>query len=67
MDLNWIQYSEFLFLAFLINKIGLSPSELVKNLEVKKDRGGRILVDNHLRVKDNVYAVGDCAVTEVSK
>jgi NADH dehydrogenase len=40
---------------------GIEPPSLVKSLEVEKDRRGRILVDEFLRVKDTsgVYAVGD--------
>jgi NADH dehydrogenase len=41
---------------------GIEPSPLVKSLDVEKDRRGRILVDEFLRVKSRsgVYAVGDC-------
>jgi NADH dehydrogenase len=46
---------------------GIEPSPLVKSLDVAKDRRGRILVDEFLRVKSRsgvyasgVYAVGDC-------
>jgi NADH dehydrogenase FAD-containing subunit len=40
---------------------GIEPPLLVKSLEVEKDRRGRILVDEFLRVKgrSGVYAVGD--------
>jgi NADH:ubiquinone reductase (H+-translocating) len=40
---------------------GIEPPPLVKSLEVEKDRRGRILVDEFLRVKgrSGVYAVGD--------
>jgi NADH dehydrogenase FAD-containing subunit len=41
---------------------GIEPSPLVKDLDVEKDRRGRILVDEFLRVKSRseVFAVGDC-------
>lgn len=45
---------------------GNTQSELVKGLPFPKDRPGRILVDEYLRVKDaiGVYALGDCAEVE---
>jgi NADH dehydrogenase len=41
---------------------GTEPPPLVRNLVVQKDHGGRILIDQYLRVKGRpgVYAVGDC-------
>jgi NADH:ubiquinone reductase (H+-translocating) len=41
---------------------GIEPPPVVKNLEVQKDRRGRILIDQYLSVKGRpgVYAVGDC-------
>ena len=41
---------------------GIEPPPVVKNLEVQKDRRGRILIDQCLGVKGRpgVYAVGDC-------
>lgn len=41
---------------------GVEPGPLVKSLDVEKDRRGRILTDEFLRVKGlpEVYAVGDC-------
>jgi NADH dehydrogenase len=41
---------------------GIEPSPLVRSLDVEKDKRGRILVDQFLRVKgrSGVYAVGDC-------
>ena len=40
---------------------GIEPPPLVGNLDAPKDKRGRIVVDEHLRVKDRpgVYAVGD--------
>ncbi|MCL6439821.1 MAG: FAD-dependent oxidoreductase, partial [Rubrobacteraceae bacterium] len=41
---------------------GIQPPPLVEGLEVEKDKRGRIIVDEYMRVKDRpgVYAVGDC-------
>ena len=41
---------------------GVESGPLVKTLDVPKDKRGRIVVDEFLRVKDRpgVYAVGDC-------
>ncbi len=40
---------------------GIDPGTLVAGLDVEKDKRGRIVVDEHLRVKDRpeVYAIGD--------
>lgn len=41
---------------------GIDPASLVENLDTQKDRRGRLLVDQYLRVRGRpgVYAVGDC-------
>ena len=41
---------------------GIAPASLVENLGAQKDRRGRLLVDQYLRVRGRpgVYAVGDC-------
>jgi NADH:quinone reductase (non-electrogenic) len=41
---------------------GIEPPPLVGDLDVQRDHRGRILIDQHLRVKGRprVYAVGDC-------
>jgi NADH dehydrogenase len=41
---------------------GIEPASLVENLDAQKDRRGRLLVDQYLRLKGRpgVYAVGDC-------
>ena len=46
---------------------GLSPSDVVRKLDCKKDRLGRIVTDDRLRVpsQPGVYAIGDCATIEV--
>src|ERR687893_613424 len=45
---------------------GIEPPPVVKNLEVQKDRRGRILIDQYLSVNGwpGVYAVGDCTSIE---
>jgi NADH:ubiquinone reductase (non-electrogenic) len=42
---------------------GVGQTAFVRSLAVEKDRAGRIVVDEFLRVKDltDVYALGDCA------
>lgn len=49
---------------------GVTAIPFVETLPVSKDRSGRILVDEYLRVKEprypNVYVVGDCAAFEVN-
>jgi len=49
---------------------GLAPIPFIKNLPLPKDRMGRLLVDEHLRVKaegvECVYAIGDCAAFETN-
>ena len=41
---------------------GIDPASLVEKLDTQKDRRGRLLVDQYLRVRGRpgVYAVGDC-------
>jgi len=45
---------------------GVSANPFVKSLPFEKDKAGRLLVDQSLRVKgyENIYAVGDCASVE---
>jgi NADH:ubiquinone reductase (non-electrogenic) len=46
---------------------GNAPLEFIKNLKtIPKDSRGRILVDDHLKVKNtkNIFAIGDCATQE---
>ena len=47
----------------LIWTAGTTIELVIQQLECQHDRSGRILVDNHLRVLDNlnVYALGDCS------
>uniref|UniRef100_A0A0B7A9J8 Uncharacterized protein n=1 Tax=Arion vulgaris TaxID=1028688 RepID=A0A0B7A9J8_9EUPU len=47
---------------------GLSPREFTRTLNCVKNKGGQILTDQFLRVKDepskNVFAIGDCSGIE---
>lgn len=45
---------------------GIGATEFVNGLPFPKDRAGRLLVDERLKVKDaaGVYAIGDCAEVE---
>lgn len=47
----------------IVLAVGLAPNPLLKELEVEKDRKGRIVVDGTMRTKSyaNVWALGDCA------
>lgn len=42
---------------------GIQPVQVVQNLNLSKDRGGRIILDEYYRVPDypEVYVIGDCA------
>jgi NADH dehydrogenase len=42
---------------------GVTPEKIVKELQCEHDKGGRIIVNEFLEVKDfgGVYALGDCA------
>ncbi|MGL4553008.1 MAG: FAD-dependent oxidoreductase, partial [Gemmataceae bacterium] len=40
---------------------GFGPNAFVAGLPFEKDRSGRLAVDGWLRVRDGVYALGDCA------
>lgn len=41
---------------------GIGPNDFVKSLSFKKDKTGKILVDNTLKIlgDNNIYAIGDC-------
>eukprot|EP00850_Spirogloea_muscicola_P007934 SM000041S15493 [mRNA] locus=s41:407125:412020:+ [translate_table: standard] len=49
--------------GLLVWSTGVGPTAFVKSLPLEKSRGGRIAVDEWLRVKDveDIYAIGDCA------
>uniref|UniRef100_A0A7I4C3B7 NADH:ubiquinone reductase (non-electrogenic) n=1 Tax=Physcomitrium patens TaxID=3218 RepID=A0A7I4C3B7_PHYPA len=49
--------------GLLVWSTGVGPSKFVTNLPFEKSQGGRIGIDNSLRVPahDDIYAVGDCA------
>ncbi|MDH6430964.1 MULTISPECIES: NAD(P)/FAD-dependent oxidoreductase [unclassified Paenibacillus] len=42
---------------------GIQPVKVVQDLNVSKDRGGRIMLDEYYRIPDypEVYVIGDCA------
>ena len=41
---------------------GVGPTEFVQSLSFEKNKAGRLLVDDRLRLTDSIYALGDCAV-----
>ena len=50
--------------GLLVWSTGVGPSPFMKRLEnFEKNKGGRVAVDNHLRVPhhEDVYAMGDCS------
>ncbi|XP_048560754.1 internal alternative NAD(P)H-ubiquinone oxidoreductase A1, mitochondrial-like [Triticum urartu] len=49
--------------GLLVWSTGVGPSEFVKSLDLPKSPGGRIGIDEYLRVPsvEDVYALGDCA------
>ncbi|KAG0588080.1 hypothetical protein KC19_2G214500 [Ceratodon purpureus] len=50
--------------GLLVWSTGVGPSKFMKKLEhFEKNKGGRVAIDNHLRVPhhEDVYAIGDCA------
>ncbi|KAM7506122.1 hypothetical protein LguiB_005026 [Lonicera macranthoides] len=49
--------------GLLVWSTGVGPSEFVKSLDLPKSQGGRIGVDEYLRVPsvEDVFALGDCA------
>lgn len=54
--------SEVLY-GLLVWSTGVGPSAFVKELQFEKSHGGRIGVDDNLRVPafEDIYAIGDCA------
>lgn len=46
---------------FAIFTGGIEPSCFIKNLKFKKDEKGFLIVDKYLRVKKNIFAIGDAA------
>src|SRR5688572_29737806 len=47
----------------IVLAVGLAPNPLLKELEIEKDRKGRIATEGTMRTKSyaNVWALGDCA------
>lgn len=53
--------------GLLVWSAGIAPQEFIQSLKsMPKDKHGRIVVDEYLKVKDNedIYAVGDCSSIE---
>src|SRR5690606_40360880 len=42
---------------------GIKPNQIVRNLEVEKDRQGRVILTKHHNIPnyEHIYVVGDCA------
>lgn len=47
--------------AMLIWTAGVKTPDAVYNLAGEKTKQGRLVVDEYLRIKENVFAIGDCA------
>lgn len=45
---------------------GIMPSQLIKSISCKHDKGGRVVANNYLEADgySNIFAVGDCASVE---
>ena len=52
--------------GLLLWSTGNGPTPFVQRVQLPKDERGRILVDEHFRVKgyDTIYALGDCSVID---
>lgn len=48
---------------FLIWTGGIRPSDLIKSMNIEKNKAGQILIDEYFRTKKykDVFAIGDCA------
>lgn len=59
-----LQGGERIDCGLILWAAGNAPVPFVKNLGIPLDRRGRIVIDDSLRVagRENVYAMGDCAV-----
>ena len=47
--------------AMLIWVAGVKTPDYVQNLNIEKDKKGRLLVDSYLRINENCFVAGDCA------
>jgi NADH dehydrogenase FAD-containing subunit len=49
--------------GLLVWATGIAPTPAAKAFDLPKDRGSRVIIDDHLKVQDhpNIYALGDCA------
>ncbi|MCE9615583.1 MAG: FAD-dependent oxidoreductase [Lentisphaerae bacterium] len=61
-----LQNGESLPYGLVLWSTGIGPRPLVRALPFAKDRAGRLLTDEYLRVKgtSHVFAIGDCAIIE---
>lgn len=61
-----LQSGEEIGYGLVVWSTGNGPTDLVANLDLPKDRARRVLTDASFRVagRDDVYAIGDCAVIE---
>ncbi len=50
-----LEYDLFIFAG------GILAADFVRNLPFEKNSLGQLEVDGHLRVKENIFAIGDCA------
>jgi len=47
--------------SFCVLATGIKASDFVENLDFKKENGF-LVVDEYLRVRENIFAIGDCAL-----
>jgi NADH dehydrogenase len=62
-DVVLLPGAEQLTAATIVLAAGVAPNPLLKDMPLEKGRGGRVVTDASLRVKDRpgVWALGDCA------
>lgn len=70
VEKNQVIYNNGMILAadFIVSTLGMSANHIIRNLEVEKDKLGRIIVNKYLQIpnRNNCFAVGDIAATEVA-
>jgi NADH:ubiquinone reductase (non-electrogenic) len=62
----YLRNGEVIPYGVLVWSTGVTPSPFLKSLSWPKSAEGRLLVDDHLRVRgiEDVFAIGDCAALE---
>jgi len=60
-DKVYISVGEIFNKACVIWAAGVKTSDFIQNLNVEKNRQGRINVDDYLRLNDNCFVIGDAA------